>query len=207
MNLYAYVANDPGNATDPSGEFLLQAAIGFATGAVVDVAVQAVEHVAKNGGDIGSLGSFSVDTGRALESGVFGAASAALGPAAGAITKSLGGSQYTQQVANVVADTFGQPILGAVQGAIDNPENPGLGASVGALAGNVNGMVGNVVGAVLGEGAEAAAKGFTNSALKSTTKSVVKSVTKNVVGGAASTGVSKAVTPPKSCEPNCGKAK
>jgi len=178
MNLYGYVGNDPVNATDPSGKFLVQAAIGFVAGAAVDVAFQAVEHVAKNGGDIKSLGSFSLDTGRALESGAFGAVSAALGPAAGAVTKTLGGSQYAQKVANVVADTFGQPVVGAIQGAIDNPDNPGLGASLGALAGNVNGVVGNLVGAVWGEGAEAAAKGVTNSALKSTAKGLIKGVAK-----------------------------
>jgi len=53
MNMYAYVANDPINAKDPSGEFAL---IGAVIGAAADLAVQAISgDISKNGVDWGSV--------------------------------------------------------------------------------------------------------------------------------------------------------
>ena len=61
-------------------------------------------------------------------------------------------------------------------------------------------MVGNVVGFALGEGAEAAAKGGMNVITKSAAIAAVETFVKNAAGSAASTGVSKAVPPPKPVE-------
>ena len=135
LNLYAYVANDPVNATDPTVEFahiLAAAAAGF----VVDVAIQAAT---KKPGE-------KIDFGRAGRSAAISGATAALGPA-GAALVSGGGAALQAGLEASAAGESGARVAAkaAIAGAI--------GATVGRVTGGAGTRVtsGVAVREMLGE--------------------------------------------------------
>jgi RHS repeat-associated protein len=185
LNLYAYVANDPVNHTDPTGEFL-NILIGAVGGAVVGAAIETVVQVA---GGKGSLEDrlAAVDGGAVARAAVVGAAAGALGPAGGsairavtvgkaaASASSKAASPSLVAVTDTVADIAGQPVLGAADAALKGGD-PGVGA-VGGVAAAGAGIGVDV--ATLGKETPrtAGARGTAVAAAKALATSAVKAAT------------------------------
>ena len=110
-NLYAYVGNNPLNATDPTGEFgIVGGLIGVAIGAAVETGVQLYQ----NGGDLSA-----VDGGAVLRSAAVGGAIGATGGLAGAAIR--GGTiaaRGTVQGARILNSTAGRVTQGIVEGGV-----------------------------------------------------------------------------------------
>ncbi|WP_396594830.1 RHS repeat-associated core domain-containing protein [Brevundimonas sp. R86498] len=135
LNLYAYVANDPVNQTDPTGEcppIVCGAVIGGGAGAIIEVGLQVfVENRSLDNLDLGRVGT-----------------QAAIGAVAGGIGAGAGqliarGVQLTRaaQAAGVIEAVAGGAVGGAT-GAQLNGQNPVSGAAAGALGGGVARAVG-----------------------------------------------------------------
>ncbi len=91
-NTFIYCANNPVNATDPSGHSLLATlAVKFAVGAIVNGAVDLGIQLVKNGGDFSK-----VDWGRTLKSAVVGGATSLI---------SFGISSCVAKISNVAVST------------------------------------------------------------------------------------------------------
>jgi RHS repeat-associated protein len=195
MNLYAYVHNDPVNAIDPNGEFVVSAFVGLVIGAGLEA-----------GGQIVRDGKIT-DRGAVGRAAVVGAVTGAVGPAggaalragllgkAGAAAAAKSSSQSAKAVVTLtdtVADVAGQPVVGAIDSAISG-EDPGVGATSGVATAGV------------GVGFDAAASGSSPStAVKgarggvvSAAKSFAKDVVENVVADQAATKVEEQIEPEK----------
>jgi RHS repeat-associated protein len=145
QNLYAYVGNDPVNATDPDGEFLnilAGAVVGAIVGGVIDAGAQAI-------GDLARGEKISIDRNQVLRAAAVGAVTGAIGPAGGTALRTalvgkgaasaakaaaLPGGKVLVGVTDTAADLIGQPIAGAVDAALqgNDPVQGALGG-VGAV--------------------------------------------------------------------------
>ncbi len=154
MNLYAYVANDPYNNNDPSGE-LINFIVGAAIGAIADVAVQVIVEGK----------SFSeVDGGQVLQSAAIGALSGGVGGATAklvstgvkaAVARSGARSALRTTVPKVVEGAANGAVAGAASaatqsavtqqvttGQIDGGQvlkDTGVGALTGGIGGGISG--------------------------------------------------------------------
>lgn len=155
MNLYAYVANDPMNNTDPTGKWLLQV-IGGVVGAVTSY--RAAQKSGLSGSDLAK----ATATGAAV-----GAATAHLTTAR--VTLTLG-KALTQSALKTTVDTVSKGVSGAATGAVSgattkvltdlNTDTPlsmeGVvdsaveGAGLGLVAGAATAALGTVTGSVVG---------------------------------------------------------
>lgn len=160
MNLYAYVANDPVNATDPTGEFLNLVG-GVAIGVVVESVVIKLE-----GGD--PL-DFEENKGRYATAAVLGAATSGVGSVTSAVARSTvkaagkaAGKELGKRAAvatNVASDSLGGAV-GAATGEAGTQlleagkihdggaiaRKAGFGAAIGALASGSNEIVKGAAG-------------------------------------------------------------
>ncbi len=136
FNRYVYVANNPLNATDPTGE-IINFIVGAAVGAGVGYAVDVVAQMATAEG-VGSLSErwAAVDQGRAGRAAAVGAASGALGPGAAVVARGLGASAGTATAVGATVDTIGQPILGAVATELVTGDSTLQENAVGAMSGH-----------------------------------------------------------------------
>ena len=185
MNLYAYVYNDPINATDPTGEFA-NILIGAVAGAVVGAAIEATVQVATGKGSLGDRLS-AIDGGAVLRSAAVGAATGAVGPAGGtAIRAALVGKGAASAakaaalpngkalvtVTDLAGDLVGQPAIGAVDAALQG-NDPGMGAVEGVAA--AGGAAG--VEALSGGGAKSSTRGIVAATARAVAKPAIKALT------------------------------
>lgn len=168
MNWYAYVGNDPINATDPTGEWGL---VGFIAGVSLEVARQAITGELK--ADFNSVAKIGV-------AGLAGAAGAGLGRGIASLTSSI--------ALKAGANAYGGALIGTsstvANNAIDGKEldsgilkGAALGA-IGAVAGSVSGdAVDTVVGAA--KGTSSFAQKQISSHINSTTGSALGATVKS----------------------------
>ena len=146
MNWYAYVGNDPMNATDPTGEYIQVIAIGAGIGAITGGAVEAYRQY--QSGESFDRGKVA---GAALDGAIVGASSVGMGKVVGA----LASVPEAGALAKGIATTFG-----AIQGEA-------VGNTVNAVGETNASTVGDMAGAALGPVAGAAAAKVTGSPIAS----------------------------------------
>ena len=181
MNLYAYVNNDPMNATDPTGEVVV---FGFIAGAGLEIARQVITGELKQGGLI-SVGKITV-------AGLAGATGAGLGRGIASLTSSI--------VARGVSNAAAGSAIGAVS-TVGNNAIVGNNLTDGVATGAALGAVGGALGSVVGDGVDAAATAAKTGAfnkLPTSTKNLIQHVseTTNSAQGsinAATVGVGEAI--------------
>ncbi|PWE17563.1 hypothetical protein DDZ18_07785 [Marinicauda salina] len=165
MNLYAYVGNNPLNATDPSGEVgAVGAGFGAAVGGLIGGVSAAVretgEQLAANGGNFRDLNVGEIALNGAVGAGTGAVTGAVIGSGAGLVAAVATGASYgaAQAGAEVALDgAFGDDI---------SDRNVGREIAVGAAAGAAGPILGRGLqaGRTVGEAAEGAIQGGSTAA-------------------------------------------
>jgi RHS repeat-associated protein len=190
LNLYAYVANDPLNRTDPSGDYALWDDIAaFVGGGIVGVAFLEARGGGKTlgdyvgafvtGGVVGEGALYAPVTGGAslvAAGAVIGGTAAGLGNLAKQGTDIATGDQKTFNKTSLVVDTAVGTVVGAALPAVPAVKIPGLSAGQGsaeAVAQGVRTRIAN--GNATNMSAATAVKGSMGSQTRDAARSAVES--------------------------------
>jgi RHS repeat-associated protein len=161
LNLYAYVANDPVNHTDPTGEFCPQCVSGF-VGGVIGAVVGGVTTAITN--PDASLSDVAIGAGKGFVSGaVIGATGnvAAGAAAAAAVGGLVGGAEAAGKEGATATDTAAGAVGGAVVDGVSTLAGGAAGQAIGGAAGHVAGAF---VSAATGVGTQALVNNVTPAA-------------------------------------------